>query len=85
MATCVALHPDGTLHPTGQAASECSGHVLLSGAEHASLSFLQQLFEWPTAEVAATWLVGAFGFVIVCNVAGYLTGAVVKMVSTDRA
>lgn len=85
MAVCVQLATDGTLVPTGQPAAECSGYVLLTGAEHATLSFLQQLFQWPEPEVAATWLVGAFAFPLVCNTAGYLVGAVVKSVSTERA
>jgi len=84
MAECVALNPDGTLTLTGQPADQCTGYVLVSGSEHASMSFLASLFEWPTADIAATWLVGAFGFVMVCNVAGSMVGSVVKMVSTDR-
>lgn len=85
MAACVQIAQDGTVVFTGQPVAECSGFVLVSGAEHATLNFLQQLFQWPSPEVAATWLVGSFGFVLVCNVAGYLTGAVVKAVSTERA
>lgn len=84
MALCVALQPDGTLAPTGQPVAECSGYVLVSATEHARLSFLSDLFEWPEASVAASWLVGAFGFVIVCNVVGSMVGSVVKMLSTDR-
>nr|WP_235567608.1 hypothetical protein [Lysobacter sp. Root96] len=48
------------------------------------MSFLSDLFTWPEPEIAASWLVGAFGFVLVCNVAGSLVGSVVKAVSTER-
>lgn len=84
MSECVVLNPDGTLSSTGQPASECAGYVLVSATEHAQQSFLTQLFQWPEAEIAGSWLVGAFGFVIVCNVAGSMVGSVVKMLSTDR-
>lgn len=84
MALCVALQADGTLVPTGQPPTECAGYVLVSATEHAQFSFLSDLFQWPEADVAASWLVGAFGFVIVCNVVGSMVGSVVKMVSTDR-
>lgn len=84
MSACVVLNADGTVSITGQPVSECAGYVLVSASEHAQMSFLTSLFEWPEADVAGTWLVGAFGFVMVCNVAGSLSGAVVKALSTDR-
>ncbi|MBD9368370.1 hypothetical protein [Xanthomonas sp. XNM01] len=84
MALCVALQADGTVIPTGQAPSECAGYVLVSATEHAQMAFLSDLFQWPEAGVAASWLIGAFGFVIVCNVVGSQVGSVVKMLSTDR-
>jgi len=84
MSECVVLNPDGTLSSTGQPASECAGYVLVSATEHAQMSFLAELFQWPEADVAATWLVGAFGLVLACNITGSVVGSVVKMVSTDR-
>lgn len=81
----MVVNADGTLAATGQPVAECSGYVLLSGAEHASLSFLTSLFQWPEPNVAMSWLVGAFGFVLVCNVVGSMTGSVVKALSTERA
>lgn len=84
MPTCVALQADGTLLPTGEAADVCSGYVLMSGSEHAMLQFLNDIFAWPTPEVLSGWMVAAFGFVLTMNAAGYIVGAVVKMVSTDR-
>lgn len=84
MSECVTLNADGTLTTTGQAPADCAGYVLVSSSEHAQMSFLSSLFEWPEADIAGTWLVGAFGFVMVCNVAGSLVGSVVKAVSTER-
>lgn len=84
MADCYQISPDGTLYATGQAAEACTGYVLLSGSEHAQFAFLQRLFEWPEADVAAAWLLGAFGLVLAMNVAGSVVGSVVKMMSTDR-
>lgn len=84
MSECVVLNADGTLTSTGQPVSECAGYVLVSSTEHAQMSFLSDLFTWPEPEIAASWLVGAFGFVLVCNVAGSLVGSVVKAVSTER-
>lgn len=84
MALCVAHQADGTLVPTGEAVEACSGYVLLTGSEHATWSLITDLFAWPTPEVLSGWVVAAFGFVLVMNAAGYVTGAVVKMLSTDR-
>jgi len=84
MAVCVVLAADGTLHPTGQPAAECGGYVLASAAENAQATVLQEIFKWPQPEVAAAFFSAAFGLVLALNVAGYVVGAVVKMVSTDR-
>lgn len=84
MSECVVLNADGTLSPTGQPVSECAGYVLVDATQHAQLSFLADLFKWPEADIAASWIVGAFGFVLVCNVAGSMVGSVVKAVSSDR-
>lgn len=84
MSECVVLNADGTLTSTGQPVAGCAGYVLVSSSEHAQMSFLSSLFQWPEADVAGTWLVGAFGFVMVCNVVGSMVGSVVKAVSTER-
>lgn len=84
MSECVALAANGTLIPTGQPVSECAGYVLISGTEHSQMAFLAELFQAPDAETLMGVLVATFGFVLVCNVAAYMTGAVVKMLSTDR-
>lgn len=85
MSECVVVNADGTVAFTGQPVAECSGYVLVSAAEHAQMSFLSSLFQWPEPGIAATWLVGAFGFVMGCNVIGSMVGSVVKALSTERA
>ena len=84
MSICVQLAPDGTLQPTGTPVSECAGYVLVDATQHAQMAFLAELFKWPEPNVAASWIVGAFGFVLVCNVVGSIVGSVVKAVSTER-
>jgi len=84
VAVCVTLTDAGTLVPTGEAASQCGGYVLVSGSEHATASVLVEIFQWPEPEVAAGWFAGVFGLILTLNVVGYMVGAVVKMVSTDR-
>lgn len=84
MAACVVLAADGTLQPTGQPVAQCTGYVLASGSENAQATVLQEIFKWPTPEVATAFFTAAFGIVLACNVAGYVVGAVVKMVSTER-
>lgn len=84
MSECVLLAADGTLIATGQPVNECAGYVLLSGTEHGLLSILVDLFKAPDPETLIAVLVATFGFVLVCNVVAYMTGAVVKALSTDR-
>lgn len=84
MATCVVLNAEGTLQRTGEAADQCSGYVLLSGAENAQMEFLRDLFVWPEPAVVTGWLMGAMTLVLALNAVGYIVGAVVKMVSTER-
>lgn len=84
MALCVTLAEDGTLTPTGESADQCGGYVLVSSAEHAQANILIELFQWPDAEVAAGWFSGFFGLVLAFNCVGYIVGAVVKSVSTER-
>lgn len=84
MSICVHLASDGSLQPTGTPVSECAGYVLIDATEHAQMSFLADLFKWPEADIAASWLVGTFGFVIVCNVVASMVGSVVKAISTNR-
>lgn len=84
MSACVVLNADGTLTPTGQPAAECAGYVLVSSTEHGQMNFLGELFANPGQEVLNSVLVAAFGFVLVCNVAGSIVGSVVKAVSTER-
>ncbi|WP_295945285.1 hypothetical protein [uncultured Xanthomonas sp.] len=84
MATCVTLNADGTLTQTGQSADQCSGYVLVSSAEHAQAQILVDIFAWPQPEVAHNWFMAAFYVVLALNVVGYVVGAVVKAVSTER-
>lgn len=84
MAVCVSLTAEGALVPTGEPASQCGGYVLVSAAEHAQASILIDLFQWPEPEVATGWFSGVFTLVLALNVLGYIVGAVVKSVSTER-
>jgi hypothetical protein len=85
VAQCFQVMQDGTLAATGEPVTECTGYVLLSGSEHALIATFTELFTWPAPEVVFAWLAGAFTFVLVMNVVAYITGAVVKSVSTERA
>ncbi|HEY0491076.1 MAG TPA: hypothetical protein VGD30_16310 [Telluria sp.] len=84
MALCVVINADGTLAQTGQPVSECAGYVMVDASEHARSSLLDTLLSVPEPGVAGTWLVGAFGFVLGCNVLSSLAGSVVKALSTER-
>ena len=76
MALCVALQADGTLLPTGQAVSECTGYVLLSSSEHAVYGLINQAFAMPTPEQAAGWFCGTAGVVIGWFVVARIAGRV---------
>lgn len=84
MAICVQLQADGTLVPTGEPVEQCSGSVLLSGTEYATVQVLDNIFMWPEPEVAASWFGFAFFLILALNVVGSMTGSVVKSLSTDR-
>ncbi|WP_307753732.1 hypothetical protein [Xanthomonas albilineans] len=84
MAICVTLNADGTLTQTGQAVDQCTGYVLVSSAEHAQTQVISDIFSWPKPEIVSSWFTAAFGLVLALNVVGYVVGAVVKMVSTER-
>ena len=85
MADCYQIAADGTLHATGQSAAECAGYVMTSGAEYAQMQFLHDLFTWPAPEVLSNWFMSAFVMILALNAVGYVVGAVVKMLSTERA
>lgn len=76
MALCVSIAQDGTLIPTGQPASECTGYVLISGTEHAVYGLINQAFATPTPEEAAGWFVGSAGVVIGWFVVARIAGRV---------
>lgn len=79
MALCVALQSDGTLLPTGQAVSGCTGYVLVSGSEYSVMELVNQAFATPTPEQAAGWFVGSAGAVIFWFVAARMAGSVAAM------
>ena len=76
MALCVALQPDGTLLPTGQAVDGCTGYVLVSGSEYGVYQVVQQALGMPTTEQAAAWFAGTFSAVLLCFLVGRLAGSV---------
>jgi len=76
MGLCVAIADNGTLVPTGQPVTECTGYVLLSGAEANTLTLFAQAFEVPNKEVLATWAVGPFMLIAGLYVAARIAGTV---------
>ncbi|MDF4004076.1 hypothetical protein P3W33_11800 [Luteibacter sp. PPL552] len=64
MAICVTLNNDGTLATTGQAVSECSGYVLVSGSEYGVYQVVQDALSMPTPDQAAEWFSGPFVLVV---------------------
>lgn len=82
MSECVQVAPDGTLVFTGQPVSECSGYVLVSGAEHALYAFVQQMLETPSPEVLLGWFSGCVGLVLSAYFAAYGVGRIVGMFNT---
>jgi len=79
MALCVALQPDGSVVPTGQAVTECTGYVLVSGTEHGVYAVVQKVFEFPSTEVALGWFAGCFSLVVFLYVAMRMGGAVANI------
>ncbi|URL60171.1 hypothetical protein IM816_08880 [Luteibacter flocculans] len=76
MAVCVTLNTDGTLATTGQAVSECSGYVLVSGTEYGVYQVVQDALSAPTPEVAAGWFAGPFVLVLTLHLVARNVGAV---------
>lgn len=79
MAECVTLNADGTLTPTGQPVSECTGYVLVSGSEYGVYQVVQDALGAPTPEQAMGWFFGAWGAVMVFFIASRAVGSVVSM------
>lgn len=79
MAQCVVLNADGTLSPTGQAVSECTGYVLVSGSEYSLMGAVNTAFAAPTPAQAQGWFIGAWGAVMVFFIASRAVGAVISM------
>lgn len=79
MSLCVALQADGTLVPTGQAVTECTGYVLVSAAEHGIYEVVQQALAMPTPEDAMKWFTACCGAVVVWFVVGRMAGSVATM------
>lgn len=85
MSECVVLNADGTLTPTGQPVEACAGYVLVSSSEHATMTVIETLFDWPEPEIAQSWFIGAFAFVLGCNVLASIVGSVVSSISSSRS
>ena len=83
MSVCVVVNPDGTLTPTGQPVSECTGYVLVSGSEHGVYALVQEAFGFPEPEVIGGWFVGAFGAVMLFYMASYYVGRVISVFDRD--
>lgn len=83
MAICVQLNSDGTLTPTGQAVSECTGYVMVSGSEYGVYQSLQTALAAPTPDVARTWFIGAWGAVMVAYIVGRGVGSILAMFDGD--
>ncbi len=76
MGICVAITEAGTLVATGQPVTECTGYVLLSGAEANTLTLFAQAFEVPDKEVLQTWAVGPFMLIVGLYVGARIVGSV---------
>jgi len=79
MALCVVLNSDGTLTPTGEAVSECTGYVMVSGSEYGVYQAVNGAFATPMPDQAAGWFFGCWGSVMVCFIAARITGTVISM------
>lgn len=79
MALCVTLNSDGTLTPTGQPVSECTGYVMVSGSEYGVYQSIDTAFAAPTPEVASGWFFGCWGAVMVSFIAARCVGSVLSM------
>lgn len=76
MALCVTLSQDGTLAPTGQAVSECSGYVMVSGSEYGVYQVVQDVLSTPTPEQVAGWFAGPFVLVLTLHLAARYVGSI---------
>jgi hypothetical protein len=79
MALCVVLQLDGTLVATGEAVADCTGHLLLTPAEHALLGVVGDAFAPVDTETAVQISSVAFMSVIAVYVAARCVGAIVEM------
>lgn len=76
MALCVQLNTDGTITPTGQPISECTGYVMVSGSEYGVYQLMQDVLATPThEEMAAFSSLGFFG-VLALYMVGRMWGSV---------
>jgi len=76
VAQCVTLNSDGTLTPTGQAVSECTGYVMVSGSEYGVYQALQTALAMPSADEASTFFIGTLGLVMFFFLVSRQVGAV---------
>ena len=79
MAVCVALDSNGTLTPTGEDVSACTGYVLLSGSEYSMVGAINTALGVPDSTTAMGWFMGPFSLVVVLYVAARMAGSVVNM------
>lgn len=79
MAECVTLNSNGTLTPTGQSVSECTGYVLVSGSEYSVYQVVDQALGVPTSSQAMGWFFGAWGAVMVFYIGARCVGAILSM------
>ena len=70
---------------TGQPVDACAGYVLQDASTHAQFAELSTMFAWPDMAEANQVFSFCFFLVLAMNVVGYVVGAVVKSVSTERA
>lgn len=77
MALCVAMNSDGTLSPTGEYVSACTGYVLLSGSEYSLVNAVNSAFGVPSLEETTGWFVGPFVLVVGLYLAARSAGVIV--------
>lgn len=79
MSLCVYIDQAGAVVPTGQPVNECSGYVLVSGAEHGVYQVVQDVFAFPTATQALGWFAGTFTLIVFLYLASRMAGTVANV------
>lgn len=83
MADCIVIDAQGAVVFTGQPATECSGYVLVSAAEHGLYAFIEQALAVPDPEIIMGWFSGCVGTVLLFYMAAYYVSRITGMFNRD--